>query len=251
MWVASVEERLAWLDELTSEETARALPHYVGITWFNVRPLVLSLPSIRRALLLMLRWRSSFSPAVRQGASGTALSSPSRSLFSTPLSSRSPSTTPSSPSLSTSRRAHALPPAVLPLRRRQRRDCIGDQSVDRERGNNGRGRGDGQRVERGVRAARAAPVSRSFSSPCSFGSRSACLRERLKTVEARLVAERAQTLLRPPRTALLKLDLLPLTPRRRSTCAAAPSSTSSKRGSSRGPLRPAARGTRRGAGGTR
>ncbi|GAA5912048.1 hypothetical protein JCM8208_006468 [Rhodotorula glutinis] len=35
MWVASVEERLAWLDELTSEETAKAMPHYVGITWFN------------------------------------------------------------------------------------------------------------------------------------------------------------------------------------------------------------------------
>ncbi|KPV72871.1 glycoside hydrolase family 26 protein [Rhodotorula graminis WP1] len=35
MWVASVEERLAWLDELTSEATAKAMPHYVGITWFN------------------------------------------------------------------------------------------------------------------------------------------------------------------------------------------------------------------------
>ncbi|TNY22278.1 hypothetical protein DMC30DRAFT_445440 [Rhodotorula diobovata] len=35
MWVATVEERLAWLDELTSEETAKAMPHYVGITWFN------------------------------------------------------------------------------------------------------------------------------------------------------------------------------------------------------------------------
>lgn len=41
MWVATVEERLAWLDELTSEETAKAMPHYVGITWFNVRPLSL------------------------------------------------------------------------------------------------------------------------------------------------------------------------------------------------------------------
>ncbi|BGP44038.1 hypothetical protein JCM10449v2_008095 [Rhodotorula kratochvilovae] len=35
MWVASVEERLAWLDQLTSEETAKAMPNYVGITWFN------------------------------------------------------------------------------------------------------------------------------------------------------------------------------------------------------------------------
>ncbi|GAA5845867.1 hypothetical protein JCM9279_002405 [Rhodotorula babjevae] len=35
MWVASVEERLAWLDDLTSEATAKAMPHYVGISWFN------------------------------------------------------------------------------------------------------------------------------------------------------------------------------------------------------------------------
>ncbi|GAA5970392.1 hypothetical protein JCM11641_001691 [Rhodosporidiobolus odoratus] len=35
MWVASIDERLAWLDQLTSEETAKAMPHYVGISWFN------------------------------------------------------------------------------------------------------------------------------------------------------------------------------------------------------------------------
>ncbi|BGP20884.1 hypothetical protein JCM10213v2_009049 [Rhodosporidiobolus nylandii] len=35
MWVATIEERLAWLDQLTSAETAAKLPHYVGITWFN------------------------------------------------------------------------------------------------------------------------------------------------------------------------------------------------------------------------
>ncbi|GAA6057184.1 hypothetical protein JCM3770_004366, partial [Rhodotorula araucariae] len=35
MWDASIEERLAWLDQLTSEEAAKAMPNYVGITWFN------------------------------------------------------------------------------------------------------------------------------------------------------------------------------------------------------------------------
>ncbi|GAA5909575.1 hypothetical protein JCM6882_003459 [Rhodosporidiobolus microsporus] len=35
MWVATIDERLAWMDELTSAETAKAFPHYVGIAWFN------------------------------------------------------------------------------------------------------------------------------------------------------------------------------------------------------------------------
>ncbi|GAA5828505.1 hypothetical protein JCM11251_000822 [Rhodosporidiobolus azoricus] len=35
MWVATIEERLAWMDELTSAGTAKAFPHYVGIAWFN------------------------------------------------------------------------------------------------------------------------------------------------------------------------------------------------------------------------
>ncbi|GJN94705.1 hypothetical protein Rhopal_007796-T1 [Rhodotorula paludigena] len=30
-----MEQRLHWLDELTSEETAKAMPHYVGVSWFN------------------------------------------------------------------------------------------------------------------------------------------------------------------------------------------------------------------------
>ncbi|GAA6050670.1 hypothetical protein NBRC10513_004210 [Rhodotorula toruloides] len=34
-WRATIEERLAWLDELTSAATAKAMPHYVGISWFN------------------------------------------------------------------------------------------------------------------------------------------------------------------------------------------------------------------------
>ncbi|GAA6061496.1 hypothetical protein JCM10212_000200 [Sporobolomyces blumeae] len=34
-WEAPIEDRLKWLDELTSEETAKAMPYYVGITWFN------------------------------------------------------------------------------------------------------------------------------------------------------------------------------------------------------------------------
>jgi hypothetical protein len=75
MWVATIDERLAWLDQLTSEETAKAMPHYVGstfgcllyssrasmvltdvhlssipirhptVSWFNVRALFLLLPS--------------------------------------------------------------------------------------------------------------------------------------------------------------------------------------------------------------
>jgi hypothetical protein len=29
-WEATIEERIAWLDQLTSAETAKAMPHYVG-----------------------------------------------------------------------------------------------------------------------------------------------------------------------------------------------------------------------------
>jgi len=41
-WKATMEERLAWLEELTSEDTAKAMPHHVGISWFNVRRLLAS-----------------------------------------------------------------------------------------------------------------------------------------------------------------------------------------------------------------
>ncbi|GAA6010141.1 hypothetical protein JCM10207_005636 [Rhodosporidiobolus poonsookiae] len=34
-WEGDVEERLSWLDQCTSEETATAMPHYVGVSWFN------------------------------------------------------------------------------------------------------------------------------------------------------------------------------------------------------------------------
>ncbi|GAA5988395.1 hypothetical protein JCM10908_003547 [Rhodotorula pacifica] len=34
-WEATIEERLAWLDQCTSAETAKAMPHYVGISYFN------------------------------------------------------------------------------------------------------------------------------------------------------------------------------------------------------------------------
>ncbi|BGP28122.1 hypothetical protein JCM10295v2_007109 [Rhodotorula toruloides] len=34
-WSSTIDERLAWLDELTSAATAQAMPHYVGISWFN------------------------------------------------------------------------------------------------------------------------------------------------------------------------------------------------------------------------
>ncbi|TNY22241.1 glycoside hydrolase superfamily [Rhodotorula diobovata] len=34
-WKATMEERLAWLEELTSEDAAKAMPHYVGVSWFN------------------------------------------------------------------------------------------------------------------------------------------------------------------------------------------------------------------------
>lgn len=29
-WEATIKERIAWLDQLTSAETAKAMPHYVG-----------------------------------------------------------------------------------------------------------------------------------------------------------------------------------------------------------------------------
>ncbi|KAL7340612.1 glycoside hydrolase superfamily [Rhodotorula toruloides] len=34
-WSATIDERLAWLDQLTSAATAKAMPYYVGISWFN------------------------------------------------------------------------------------------------------------------------------------------------------------------------------------------------------------------------
>ncbi|GAA5851901.1 hypothetical protein JCM8547_000093 [Rhodosporidiobolus lusitaniae] len=34
-WDATIEERLGWLNQTTSEETAKAMPHYVGVSWFN------------------------------------------------------------------------------------------------------------------------------------------------------------------------------------------------------------------------
>lgn len=34
-WAATIDERLAWLDQTTSAETAKAMPHYVGIAWFT------------------------------------------------------------------------------------------------------------------------------------------------------------------------------------------------------------------------
>lgn len=36
MWDATIEEQLAWMDQMTSKETAEAMPHYVGTSWFNV-----------------------------------------------------------------------------------------------------------------------------------------------------------------------------------------------------------------------
>ena len=30
MWKATIEEKLAWIDQMTSAETAKAMPHYVG-----------------------------------------------------------------------------------------------------------------------------------------------------------------------------------------------------------------------------
>ncbi|ORY88638.1 glycoside hydrolase superfamily [Leucosporidium creatinivorum] len=35
MWEASIEEKLAWMEQMTSKETAEAMPHYVGTSWFN------------------------------------------------------------------------------------------------------------------------------------------------------------------------------------------------------------------------
>ncbi|GAA6042717.1 hypothetical protein JCM8097_005544 [Rhodosporidiobolus ruineniae] len=34
-WKGSIDERLAWLDQCTNEATAKAMPHYVGVSWFN------------------------------------------------------------------------------------------------------------------------------------------------------------------------------------------------------------------------
>ncbi|GAA5909600.1 hypothetical protein JCM6882_003470 [Rhodosporidiobolus microsporus] len=34
-WEATIEERLAWLADTTSAETAKAMPHHVGVSWFN------------------------------------------------------------------------------------------------------------------------------------------------------------------------------------------------------------------------
>ncbi|ORY47092.1 glycoside hydrolase superfamily [Leucosporidium creatinivorum] len=34
-WVATIDERLAWLAQGTAAETATAMPNYVGISWFN------------------------------------------------------------------------------------------------------------------------------------------------------------------------------------------------------------------------
>lgn len=45
MWEATIEEKLAWMEQMTSKETAEAMPHYVGTAWFNVR----------RSALLLLR----------------------------------------------------------------------------------------------------------------------------------------------------------------------------------------------------
>lgn len=37
MWKADIEEKLAWVDQLTSAETAKAMPNYVGGAGFPVR----------------------------------------------------------------------------------------------------------------------------------------------------------------------------------------------------------------------
>ncbi|GAA6042732.1 hypothetical protein JCM8097_005554 [Rhodosporidiobolus ruineniae] len=34
-WTGTIDERLAWLNQTTSAETAKAMPNYVGISWFN------------------------------------------------------------------------------------------------------------------------------------------------------------------------------------------------------------------------
>lgn len=35
MWDATIEEKLAWMDQMTSAETAAAMPNYVGTSIFN------------------------------------------------------------------------------------------------------------------------------------------------------------------------------------------------------------------------
>ncbi|GAA5831028.1 hypothetical protein JCM3766R1_006210 [Sporobolomyces carnicolor] len=34
-WEGPIEDRLTWLDQCTSPETAKAIPHYIGVSWFN------------------------------------------------------------------------------------------------------------------------------------------------------------------------------------------------------------------------
>ncbi|GAA5856715.1 hypothetical protein JCM5353_003811, partial [Sporobolomyces roseus] len=34
-WEGGVEERLTWMDQCTSAETAKAMPYYIGVSWFN------------------------------------------------------------------------------------------------------------------------------------------------------------------------------------------------------------------------
>ncbi|BGP58605.1 hypothetical protein JCM8202v2_006274 [Rhodotorula sphaerocarpa] len=34
-WQAPIKDRLAWLAQTTAPETAKAMPHYVGVSWFN------------------------------------------------------------------------------------------------------------------------------------------------------------------------------------------------------------------------
>ncbi|KAK4056092.1 hypothetical protein OIO90_002823 [Microbotryomycetes sp. JL221] len=34
-WDAPIEEKFAWMDEMTSKETAKAVPNYIGTMWFN------------------------------------------------------------------------------------------------------------------------------------------------------------------------------------------------------------------------
>jgi len=33
-WEGGIEERLTWMDQCTSEETAKAMPHYIGVVRF-------------------------------------------------------------------------------------------------------------------------------------------------------------------------------------------------------------------------
>ncbi|GAA5935833.1 uncharacterized protein JCM15063_001819 [Sporobolomyces koalae] len=36
-WEGPIEERLGWLEQCTSKETAEAMPYFVGVTWFNYK----------------------------------------------------------------------------------------------------------------------------------------------------------------------------------------------------------------------